>query len=139
MISNKFKVVFCLFLVGCETQHIQERNNNQIRDSYLYAFKINYFKKSLIEGFNNSEEIIAVMARDKSGYGEPILSNEDERMIDSFVKIDNRVMIQDSLNRVGKVSEGAQGKHTITYALSRFQSKWLDSLAKERYKVFSPM
>lgn len=76
------------------------------------------------------------LAKDKSGYGEPILSIEDLTLIDSFSKVDNQSIVLDSIRRVGRVGEGVQGKQILSFALFRYQSKWLDSLAKERYKIF---
>jgi hypothetical protein len=33
------------------------------------------------------------------------------------------------------VAEGAEGKHVIGYLISKFEHKWIDSLAKVRYKT----
>jgi hypothetical protein len=136
MKKNLYKAIFLLLLISCKTQYATNKDADQMRESYLYAFKMSYFKKLLIEGFNNSNAIKDVIAFDRSGYGEPILLMEDYKLIDSLVKIDNKLMMQDSLNRIGRVAEGVQGKHIFDYALNKYQSKWLDSLTKERFKIY---
>jgi hypothetical protein len=58
------------------------------------------------------------------------------KYIDRLVEIDNQKMIQDSIARIGRGSEGAQGKRIFDYALLKYQSKWLDSIAKYRSNPF---
>jgi hypothetical protein len=128
-------ILFCLFFAACKSSY-QSTQKRQMKQTYIYVFKLTYFTKILIVGFNNSEAIKAKIAKDGSGYGEPLLSAEDYRLIDSFIIIDNAKMVQDSINRIGKFSEGIQGKHVLTTALYKFQSKWLDNLAKERYRIY---
>lgn len=110
--------------------------NKQMKESYIYSFKMTYFKKLLIAGFNNSGSIRNIVTSDRSGYGEIILSPADFRFIDSIVVIDNAKMVKDSSVSVGKVAEGAQGKRVFDYAISQFQSKWLESIAKERSRQY---
>jgi hypothetical protein len=131
----KILILFYILLIGCKTQY-QVSYKKQMKESYLYEFKMGYFKSLLLEAFNRSDEIKNILLHDRSGYGEPILSLQDIKLTDSLIKIDNQILIQDSINKIGSVGEGAQGKHVFTYALYKFQSKWLDSLAKERYKIF---
>ncbi|HEX7845614.1 MAG TPA: hypothetical protein VF476_07390 [Chitinophagaceae bacterium] len=126
--------LFCFSFINCKTHQLTYKK--QMKEAYLYTFKLTYIKKMLTAGFNNSEAIKAQLAKDGSGYGEPLLLLEDYKIIDSFVLIDNARMIQDSINRIGKVAEGAQGKHVLTNSLSKFQSKWLDSLANARYRLY---
>jgi hypothetical protein len=47
---------------------------------------------------------------------------------------DNQIMMTDSTNRIGMVSEGAEGKHILSYLITKYESKWIDSVAKVRYK-----
>lgn len=134
---TKFKyLLICVFIFSCKNTNVTKSYTRQIKESYIYDFKIKYFKKLLVVCFNNSESIKNIVHEDRSGYGEPILSIEDYNLIDSFTKIDNKLIIVDSIKKVGKVSEGAQGKHVFSYALFKFESKWLDSLAKVRYEIF---
>jgi len=128
-------LILMSFFAYCTTSKIRNAHS-QMEQSYLYDFKLNYFRKLLIRGFNESEAIKSVIASDRSGYGEPLLSIEDYQLIDSLTGIDNSVMLQDSINRVGRVSEGAQGKQVLSYALLKYESKWLDSLAKERWQLY---
>jgi hypothetical protein len=107
-----------------------------MRGIYIPNFKLTYFKTLLIAGYNNTNEIKSIVVADHSGFSEPILSMEDYDLIDSLVKLDNRTMIRDSINRIGSVAEGAEGKHVFGYALNKYQSNWLDKLSKERFKTY---
>ena len=111
-------------------------NKKEMKGIYIPNFKLTYFKKILIAGYNNTNEIKSIVFADHSGFSEPILSMEDYDLIDSLVKIDNHAMILDSINRIGSVAEGAEGKHVFGYALSKYQSSWLDKLSKERFKIY---
>lgn len=120
-------------LIGCATYRssIEKR---PLKDAYIYSFKMTYFKQLLFIGFNRTTEIQSLLLKDRSGYGEPILTQEDIYMIDSMANIDNVKMFQDSMLSIGTMAEGAQGKRVFDYALSKYNSKSLDSLAKVRYK-----
>ncbi len=41
----------------------------------------------------------------------------------------------DSTNRIGMVAEGAEGKHVLAYLISKYERRWIDSVAKVRYKT----
>lgn len=129
-------LLLCLILIGCKPYERSVKYKKQMEETYVFTFKITYFKRLLTESFGNSDAIRKAIATDKSGFGEPILSIQDLALIDSFSKLDNQVIVLDSVNRVGRVGEGAQGKQILSFALSRYQSKWLDSFAKVRYKTF---
>lgn len=101
---------------------------------YIDQFKLTYSRKLLQAGFNNSEEINSLIKFDNSGFTEPVLSKEDYQLIESIVQADNLQMRADSIARIGRVSEGAEGKHVFSFLLHKLEGKWLDSLAKQRYK-----
>jgi hypothetical protein len=136
MRNIKYRIILCLLLTACNAQKVTKTEGQQLKESYLYAFKMGYFKSLLLEGFNRSDEIKNVLLFDRSGYGDQILSTHDIELIDSLVKMDNKVMVQDSLNSIGQVGEGAEGKHVFDYALGKYQSNWLDSIAKARLKIY---
>ena len=131
---KKLVLLFCLLSVACKPYRLTFKG--QMSDSYLYDFKMMYFKKLLLESFNRSEEIKKILISDRSGYGEPLLSIEDYKILDSFVLIDRNRLVQDSLNSIGTIGEGAQGKHVFAFAIGRYNSKMLDSLAKARCKFY---
>ena len=135
MQKNILKVSLCLFLLNC-TSTKTNTYNQQMKQAFIFDFKITYFKKLLVEGFNKTDAIKSIVKQDQSGFGEIILSQNDYDLLDSLVKIDNEFMRKDSLNRIGRVAEGAQGKRVLAYALSKYESKWLDTLAKARSKIF---
>ena len=58
-------------------------------------------------------------------------------MIDSFIFIDNQKMVTDSIRSIINRAEGAVGKQVFKYALDRYQSRWRDSIAKNRFHTFS--
>lgn len=124
-----------LFFIQCRTSDTRPSLKKQYKTIYTYQFKLTYFRKLLKEGFNNSNEIKSIINFDRSGFTEPILTESDYAFIDSIVQVDNLKMITDSINRVGRVAEGAEGKHVFGFVLDKLQGKWLDSLAWERYKV----
>jgi hypothetical protein len=129
-----FCSMLCSLLLFCKTPHrIIEKK--QMEEAFIYDFKITYFKKLLLIGYNHSDDIKSVLKKDQSGYGEIILSLDDYHLLDSIVKLDNVVMMKDSLNG-NRRAEGTQGKRILGYALKKYESEWLDSLAKARYYIY---
>ena len=49
------------------------------------------------------------------GLLEPVLTEDDYYLIDSIISLDNLKMKSDSINRIGRVAEGAEGKHVLAY------------------------
>lgn len=131
-------ILFSCLLSGmnCLAQKVQTNYKLQLKQSYIQTFKITYFKRLLVRGFNNSKAINSVVNYENDGYGEPLLSMDDYRIIDSLINIDNLTMIRDSIHRIGRVSEGAQGKRIFAYALDKFNSKKMNSLALARFIGF---
>jgi hypothetical protein len=41
----------------------------------------------------------------------------------------------DSMDRIGRVAEGAEGKHPLDFIIEKLNSKWLDSLSRKRYRI----
>jgi hypothetical protein len=136
MKTATFLSIIVFFSLSCATAQNKPIYNKQLEQSYVYDFKMTYFKKLLLSAFGNSDAIKTVISSDHSGYGEAILSPDDYKYIDRLVEIDNQKMIQDSIARIGRGSEGAQGKRIFDYALLKYQSKWLDSIAKYRSNPF---
>ena len=128
-------LVILLILISCKvSQNVIYKR--QMKESFLYTFKLEYFKKLLIKIYNNTDAINSILSQDNSGYSEELLTISDYAIIDTFSTIDNYKITQDSIDRIGRVAEGAQGKHILSFVLYKFNSKWLDSLAKARYKIY---
>lgn len=108
-------------------------NDEMYKEIYLDQFKLTYFRKLLIKSYNNSEAIQEIISQDHSGFTEPVLSLKDLKLIDSLTTEDNRRLKEDSASSIGRVAEGAEGKHTFTYILDMLDSRRIDSLANERY------
>jgi hypothetical protein len=130
-----FIILITSAFFNCKPNKLLQYKMNY-KKAYVYDFKIKYLKKLLSEGFNNSGEIKAILLYDHSkGLSDPALSMDDFKLIDSFAKIGNLEMVRDSLTKVGR-AEGAGGKYVFSFALEKFNSKWLDSLANSRYKMY---
>ena len=127
-------LLLCTFLVQCGTVLQVKSERKQFKEIYISQFKLTYFRKILLAGFNHSEEVKMLIRFDRSGFTEPILSEHDHWLIDSLVKIDNQHLMTDSTNSIGRVAEGAEGKHVLGFIMNRLDSKWLDSLAYHSYK-----
>ncbi len=132
-----YSIAFLLLLLTftqCTTsrQRILKQQYNEI---YIHQFKLTYFKKLLQAGFNNSEAVKSIITFDNSGFTEPVLTNEDYQLIERLVQADQQQMRADSVARIGRVAEGAEGKHVFSHIITKLEGKWLDSLAKERYKL----
>ena len=100
---------------------------------YIDQFKLTYFRQILINSYNNSNAIQEVISSDHSGFTEPVLTEDDFKLIDSLTIIDNERMKIDSMQGHRR-AEGAKGKRPLGYILEKLNNKWLDSLANKRYK-----
>ena len=138
---------FAFFLlIGANCKITKNVNyEERLKEAEVYDYKLTYFRKLLLEGFNHSDAVKNLLSNDASkGIADPALSTYDNEFLDSCVKVDNLVIIKDSVRRdslfkQGKIAEGNQGKYVFSYALERFNSKWLDSLAKARYSVYKKL
>lgn len=128
-------LIFCIFLLSCKANYYAG-NKKEMKITYLRVFKMSYFRSVLREGFNNSEAFKSIFENQFSGYGEPLLYLEDLKLIKNLAIEANIKLTKDSIERIGRVGEGTEGRHVIAYALEAYNSKWLDSLAKARYKFF---
>jgi hypothetical protein len=102
---------------------------------YVDQFKLTYFRQLLRNSYNNSAAIEEIIRSDHSGFTEPILlTTDDYKLIDSLTAIDNDKMKIDSTAGLQR-AEGSQGKRPLGFILYQLNSKWLDSLAKKRFKL----
>ncbi|MBW0156071.1 MAG: hypothetical protein HYI21_14640 [Sediminibacterium sp. Gen4] len=137
---KNFRVIAFIicFIVSCKTtSQYSSSERRQMKEAYVYSFKITYFKKMLLSGFRNSNEIKSVLNEDYSSYGEIILTMDDFLFIDSIVAIDQGKLITDSANSIGRRAEGSAGKRVFDFALNRYESKWLNDVAKKRSKSYT--
>ena len=122
-----------ILLIQCKTDNKTYSQDEMYKDIYIDQFKLTYFRNLLIKSYNNSKAIQEIIAQDHSGFTEPVLSMEDLKLIDSLTTQDNFNLKTDSINSIGRVAEGTEGKHTLSYILDTLGSSWLDSLANNRY------
>lgn len=138
MISGKqLLLIFALLAatagLQCRTTSATSREIRIYKGIYIDQFKFRYFKQALLESYNQSAAIREVLRQDHSGFTEGIITVADNILIDSLAKDLNRQLIADSL--IGYMrAEGSDGKRPFDFILERYKSKWLDSLAKKRYK-----
>ncbi len=88
----------------------------------------------LIKSYNNSNAVREIIDNDHSGFTEPILTVEDDKLIDSLTTLDNDKMTIDSTEG-NRRAEGAEAKRSLSFILDKLSSRWLDSLADARYKA----
>jgi len=138
MIKSMIKYLTLLILLPMtfsQCHNSRAKEQSEMKSIYIDNFKLIYFRKLLQSGFNNSEEVKTIIKFDRSGFTEPVLTEYDYHLIDSIVLLDNIKMTSDSVNRIGNVAEGAEGKHVLAFILNKLESTWLDSLARQRYKT----
>jgi hypothetical protein len=125
-----------ILLAGIECKSTQRVTSQKAmyKAIYIDQFRLTYFRKILIKSYNNSKAIQEIISNDHSGFTEPVLTEDDYTLIDSLAVIDNEKLKIDSAQ--GNLrAEGAQGKRPLGFILDRLKSKWLDSLANERYRT----
>ena len=127
-----FVVLISINGVRCTSTHLISQKT-MYKSIYIDQFKLTYFRYFLIKGYNNSKAIHEIIQSDHSGFTEPILTEKDYTLIDSLTISDNEKMKTDSTEGDQR-AEGAQGKRPLGYIIERLNSKWLDSIAKRRYK-----
>ena len=138
MISSVAKYAVLLVFIIFTFSHCQSTKRarflrKEYKSIYVDQFKLTYFRQMLIKGYNNSNAIQEIIKLDHSGFTEPILTEEDYKLIDSLTSIDYQEMRIDSL-RGSRRAEGSNGKRPLGFILKKIDSKWLDSLANKRYK-----
>ena len=139
MRTTKAALYFFLFTISimnpsCEGSRRASSQEAQYKDTYLNQFKLSYFRQLLAKSYNNSNNVREIINADHSGFTEPILTEDDYKLIDSLTTIDNQHLIADSTEGRHR-AEGAQGKRPLGYIMDKLTSKWLDSLAKQRLKL----
>lgn len=120
--------------ISCDSTRRTQSLKAQYKDIYLDQFKLIYFRQLLIKSYNNSNAIREIIDADHSGFTEPLLTEEDYKIIDSLTTIDNKYLVADSIEG-SRRADGSQGKRPLGFIMSKQSSKWLDSLAKNRFKL----
>lgn len=138
MVSSIAKLTVLLTFIilvctQCESTKRARFLRKEYKSIYIDQFKLTYFRQILSKGYNNSEAIQEIIRTDHSGFTEPILTEDDYKLIDSLTKVDNQQMVIDSTNG-NRRAEGAQGKRPLGFIFVKLTSKWLDSVANKRYK-----
>lgn len=126
-------VTICSLILSCASSR-KSRLEAEYKEIYLSQFKLTYFRRLLAKSYNYSDHVSAVLKGDHSGFTEPVLTEADERFIDSLTTIDNQYLIADS--SLGRHrAEGAQGKRPLGYILQKFSHRSIDKLAEQRFRL----
>lgn len=125
--------VILLVGINCKSTHSPASQKATHKAIYIEEFRLAYFKHLLIKSYNNSDAIQEIISNDHSGFTEPVLKENDYKLIDSLTIIDNEKMKNDS-TKGNLRAEGAQGKMPLGFILKKLKNKWLDSLANERFR-----
>ena len=130
-----FFFIVSLADIKCKSSRNWTSKKKIYKALYIDQFKLTYFRQLLRNSYNNSAAIEEIIRSDHSGFTEPILLTADDyKLIDSLTTIDNDKMKIDSADGVRR-AEGSQGKRPLGFILYKLNSKWLDSLAKKRFKL----
>ena len=129
-------ILLLAFVAGlhCKSTHSAASQKEMYKSIYIDQFKLTYFRQTLLKGYNNSIAIQEIISSDHSGFTEPVLTEDDYKIIDSLTTVGNQKMKIDSTEG-NRRAEGAQGKRPLRFVLDKFNSKWLDNIANERYKI----
>jgi hypothetical protein len=120
--------------LNCKSTRSLASQKTIYKSIYIDQFRLTYFRKILIKSYNNSNAIQEIINNDHSGFTEPVLTTDDDKLIDSLATADNEKMKIDSAEG-DRRAEGAQGKRPFDSILEKLKSKWLDSLASVRYRI----
>ena len=123
-----------LLIASCESSRRARSMKVQYKTTYINQFKLLYFRQLLAKSYNHSNAVQEMISTDHSAFTEPILTDEDFTLIDSFTTIDNQYLVADSAEGHRR-AEGSKGKRPLGYIMEKLNSKWLDSLAKQRLKI----
>ena len=132
---SRIKFIFFAFLlIGCKTQN-QDPYRGEFKEIYIDQFKLVYVKVLFRKCYNNSPQVKQILFEDKSGFTEPILTEADYDFIDSLTTIEKLKIHKDSIESIGTVAEGAEGKHFFNFLIKKIESPDLKKLAKMRYRI----
>ena len=137
MSTSNFRFViilsFAILFLSCKTHYQSFRS--QFNEIYVNQFKLTYTKQLLKKSYNNSAQINSVLTEDRSGFTEPILTDEDYRFIDSITTIEANKIKIDSTESIGRVAEGGEGKHVLAFLIQRLESTNLNRTIKSHCKT----
>ena len=134
-ISN-FKIsiiLFAILFVSCKSNY--KSFQSQFKEIYVNQFKLTYTKQLLKKSYNNSMQINSILIEDRSGFTEPILTEKDYNYIDSITTSEANKIKIDSTESIGRVAEGAEGKHILSFLLTRIESAEFNKIIKSRYRI----
>ena len=136
MSTSNFKLsilLFVILVIGCKPKFYSFEC--QFKEIYMNQFKLVYTKQLLKKSYNNSVSINLILNEDKSGFTEPILTQEDYIYIDSITTIEAKKIKIDSTESIGKVAEGAEGKHILSYLIAKIENNDFNKLIKKRSRI----
>lgn len=134
LIIHSILLTIIFLSISCGSSRQTQSHKAQYKDIYVDQFKLTYFRQLLSKSYNNSSAVREIIRSDYSGFTEPILTEDDYKLIDSLTTIDNNYLVADSTESHRR-AEGAQGKRPLGYIINKLTGKWLDSLARNRFII----
>ncbi len=132
--NSKFSIIlFVILFVSCKSNY--KSFESQFKEIYVNQFKLTYTKQLLKKSYNNSIHINSILIEDRSGFTEPILTEKDYKYIDSITTTEANKIKIDSIESIGRVAEGAEGKHILSFLLTRIESSEFNKIIKSRYRI----
>lgn len=122
-----------ILISSCRTTGIPSEKS-QWKSIYIEQFKLTYLRSVLAKSYNRSQAIQEIISLDHSGFTEPVLTDNDYKLIDSLTTADNETMKVDSTEGNMR-AEGAEGKRPLQFIMKTFNDKSLEKLAKKRFKM----
>lgn len=126
---KKTGIFFLIILMFYRCSTLKQHEKKE----YKERFKTELLCECLKYGFNESKEIKKLLKEDKSlVFDEPF--DKKHGVIEELAKLTYQKIRKDSINTIGKVAEGAEGKRVFQQCLKVYNSKKIDSLAILYYK-----
>ena len=138
MMKANFFLLGCLYLAllilpSCKTAPIPNEDS-QWKSIYIEQFKLTYLRALLSKSYNKSKAIQEVINTDNSGFTEPVLTDDDHKLIDSLTTTDYERMRVDSIEG-NKRAEGSQGKRPLQFVIAKLSDQSLEKLALKRFQL----
>ena len=122
-----YSLMILVILVSCASN-----KNTKYRKVLVSDYKKVYFRKCLYHGFNKSQAVTEILTMDNSIHSEYIHMQKDYKIIDSLARITAQEIKKDSMEMY---QTDDRGKPVLYGCLKGYTGKWLDSIARNTYKV----
>ncbi|GHA61239.1 hypothetical protein GCM10007389_12060 [Pontibacter akesuensis] len=117
-------------LIGCRAKYVvgnERRYTQNLKDAFVNDFKTISFCECLKAGndYKTSEDV-------SCRYPDYLYTEGD--VIKNLIQVEQGKITRDSIDRIGRVAEGMEGKRVVEICMEFYQSKALDSVARSRFR-----